>query len=102
MLKIINGKKYDTRTATEVAEWSNNLGQSDFRHCTEILYRKRTGEFFVYGSGGAMSAYSRSVGTNCWTDGHAIVPFTLDEAKSWVERNCDADDYVEIFGDVEE
>lgn len=44
---------YNTESATTVAEWCNNLPRSEFDYCEETLYRKRTGEYFLYGEGGA-------------------------------------------------
>ena len=34
--------------------------------------------------------------------GEKIIPFTLDEAKSWAEEHLDGDEYEKIFGEVEE
>ena len=48
MKKIINGKVYDTSTAERVGGWNNNCSTSDFGYCSEDLYRKRTGEFFLF------------------------------------------------------
>ncbi len=41
MKKIINGKKYDTETATRLADWNNG------GYCKETLYQKHTGEYFM-------------------------------------------------------
>lgn len=102
MKKIINGKMYNTETAKMVGSWSNNVSCSDFSYCEEELYKKKTGEFFLYGSGGAMSKYATSCG-NGWTGGgQAITPMTVENAKRWMERHCDADEYIEVFGEVEE
>ena len=46
MKKIISGKLYDTETAKEIAVWNNGRSYSDFSHCVETLYKKRTGEYF--------------------------------------------------------
>ena len=46
MKKIINRKKYDTETATQIADYWNGLSKSDFNIVYEILYRKRNNEFF--------------------------------------------------------
>lgn len=101
MKKIINGKKYDTTTATLVAEWSNGYGSGDFHHCSEELYQKRTGEFFLFGEGGPLSKYAEtSDGNNCY--GERISLMDENEAKYWVMENCSADTYIELFGDVEE
>ena len=37
MKKIINGKKYDTDTATAVCEWDNGLPNSDFKAIERML-----------------------------------------------------------------
>ena len=101
MKKIIDGKMYNTETAKELNYWSNNLGPRDFSHMTETLYRKKTGEFFLHGEGGARTKYAESCGHG-WTSGEQIVPLTFAEAKEWAEENLDADEYEEIFGEVPE
>lgn len=101
MQKIINSKKYNTETAKEVAYYDNGCGCGDFRHFTEVLYLKKTGEFFLYGSGGAMSKYCQSRG-NSWTGGSEIIPMTTREAKEWVMDHCDTHTYITLFGEVEE
>ena len=40
MKKIINGKKYDTDTASCVGSWDNGYGYSEFGYFSEALYRK--------------------------------------------------------------
>lgn len=102
MKRIINGKKYDTATAKEIGSASNGGGWRDFSHWEETLYRKKTGEFFLFGEGGPMTCYSVSCGQNSWSGGSAIRPLTEAEAKEWAERYLDVDDYEEIFGEVEE
>ena len=66
MKKIINGKKYNTETAKEVGYRSSGGSTSDFSYWCQTLYRKRTGEFFLYGEGGPMTSYARSCGDNSW------------------------------------
>ena len=72
MMKIIKGKKYDTETALKVAEWDNGLGRSDHHAIYETLYKKRTGEFFLFGEGGGLTGYSEAVG-NAFTWGEKIL-----------------------------
>lgn len=102
MKKIINGKLYDTKTATRVGKWWSEYPVNDFHYYEETLYKKKTGEFFLYGEGNAASPYTKSVGQSCWSGAEMIIPFTEDEAKEWAERCLDADDYIAIFGEVEE
>ena len=102
MKKIINNKRYDTDTAERVASAFSRLARNDFGYWEEYLYRKRTGEFFLYGSGGPASRYSVSAGQNSWSGGEKIIPLTVQEAMEWGEKNLDGDDYEAIFGKVEE
>lgn len=102
MKKIINGKMYDTDTAKKIGFRSNGGSWRDFSHLEETLFRKKNGEFFLFGEGGAMTKYSVSCGQNEWSGGEKIVPMTYEEASDWAERYLDADEYTAIFGDVSE
>ncbi len=101
MKKIINGKRYDTDTAKLIGEDSySNPGDLNYWH--EELYQKKTGEYFLYGEGGAMSSYSRQTGQNEWSGGEEIKPLTLKEAQAWGEKRLSGNEYEETFGKVEE
>lgn len=102
MKQIIKGKLYDTETAKGIAAWGNNRSTRDFSYCSETLYRKRTGEYFLYGHGGPMSKYAESCGDNSWSGGSKIIPLTYKAAQEWGEERMDADDYMEEFGPVSE
>ncbi len=97
MKKIINGKLYDTATATLIGsdQYSN---PGDFDYWCEILYRKKNGEYFLCGEGGARSQYSRQTGLNEWSGGETIIPMDVIEAKEWAESHLDADAYINAFG----
>lgn len=97
MKKIINGKRYDTKTATEISSWENTPYSSDFNHYSERLFQKRTGEYFLYGRGGPSSKYSESAGQNQWSGGEQIAALSPEEAREWAEAHMDADDYAEHF-----
>lgn len=93
MKKIINGKLYDTETATFIEEnwWMdtsvNNRQEEDF-------YVKKTGEFFRHDTKrttwGSIYNYEK------------IIPLTLDEAKKQLEQILSVEEYQEVFGKVEE
>lgn len=101
MKKIINGKMYNTETAEIIASWDNGLCGNDFNACSETMYRKKTGEFFLHGEGGANTIYSEQNGD--WRSGSSvIIPYTEEEARTWLEEKGDADTYEAIFGQVEE
>ena len=101
MKKIINGKVYDTNSAKRVGDWGNGR-YGEFSYCSEELYRKRTGEFFLYGEGGAQSKYSKSCGNNSWSGSEMIIPLSYEAAQKWAEEHLDGDAYEAIFGEVEE
>lgn len=100
MKKIIKGKKYDTETATKVGEWCNTPDTRQFGYVCETLYRKRNGEYFLHGEGGAASKYSRDYGDNRWGFGEVIIPLTFEAAMEWAEANLEADEYEAEFGEV--
>lgn len=102
MKKVIGGRRYDTETAEHIADGGNGYPIDDFNCCLEELYRKRTGEFFIYGYGGPYSKYCAWSSYNSCGFGEKIIPITIDEAKAWVEEYLDGDQYEEIFGKVDE
>lgn len=102
MKKVINGRMYDTTTARCVADWDNGLYGDRLYYWEESLYKKKTGEFFLYGWGGPGTHYSRSCGSNSWCGGEEIQPLSEAEARKLVEKHCNGEEYVEIFGEVEE
>ena len=101
MRRIINGKAYDTSTATKLAVHDNGLLPNDFDYIEESLYRKRTGEFFLCGEGGARTKYGKDSGPSSRVGGAVILPVTEAEARKWVESFAN-EQYEEIFGDAEE
>ena len=101
MKKIINGKLYDTETAKALASRDNHCQPGSFDYVEEILYRKKTGEFFLRGSGGARTIYAEPCEGGS-RGSSRILPLTVAEAREWAEAYADADTYIEIFGEVEE
>lgn len=102
MKKYINGKSYDTATATELGCFSNGGTWRDFNHFVETLYRKRTGEYFLHGEGGPMTQYRERVDNSSWSGGEQIIPITVDEAREWAEKNLGTEEYDAIFGAIAE
>lgn len=101
MQKIIKGRKYDTDTAREVCGYSNGLPFGDFDWVQETLYVKRTGEYFLYGKGGARSKYAVPDG-DFMGGGSEIIPLSEADAKAFVEENGDTETYEKFFGEVSE
>lgn len=101
MRRIIEGKVYDTETATEVAEVSGlHEGPSDFSYDNTHLYRSPRGRWFVSGHGGPTSRWARRVGTS-YTGGDGIEVLDDWEAQCLIERNA-PERFVEFFGEPEE
>lgn len=86
MRAVINGKRYDTKSATLVASWSNGEDTSNFHHCEEELYRTPRGNWFIAGRGGALSPYRESLGVGSWGPGAEIRPLSPEEAMAWLEQ----------------
>ena len=84
MKAIINGKRYNTETATLVAEYWNGIGKNNFRYVSEDLYITKNGSWFMAGSGGAMTSYAKRHG-NCTYGSQAVRTLTSDEAYAWLE-----------------
>jgi len=101
MNKTIGGKKYDPEKSEMLAEYDNGYPRNDFHYYEEKLYRRTTGEYFLYGSGGANSKYGVWHG-NSGGLGEKITPLSITAAQAWVENACDGDEYERIFGTVEE
>lgn len=74
MKKFINGKRYDTDSATAVYEVKT-------RDTQEVLYRKKTGDFFT------------------WDYNRRIKPLSREEAAEWAKKaNIEKDTYNRLFG----
>lgn len=98
MKKIINGKVYNTETARLVGHWNLDESVTDFSWYEEDLYRKKTGEYFIHGSGNAASKYAEHA-YGLWEGGAAIIPLTFEQARDWTEEHLEADEYIAEFGD---
>lgn len=101
MKSIINGKCYDTSKAHEVGSWDNGLSRRDFKYRGETLYRKRTGEYFLFAEGGGLTEYAHYVGT-MREFGQKIIPLAAEQARRWAEERLDADEYEAEFGEIAE
>lgn len=100
MRAVINGKRYDTETATPVVEeWANGYGIGDFRYCIESLCRTRRGAWFAAGKGGPRSVYAESLGQNSWVSGSGIRPLSAEAAMRWLEKRGRTAELEKYFGD---
>lgn len=97
MRKVIKGKMYDTSTAKLAGSWDNGLLPGDLGYMAESLYRKRTGEYFLHGRGGAQTPYARAAGGGFWGSGENISAMTEPEARAWAEAHLGAEEYEAAF-----
>jgi hypothetical protein len=103
MRKILNGRIYDTETATPILENYGHGGSRDFDYLRESLYRKRNGEYFAVGEGGPKSRYAVRVGRSTYEGASNVFrPLSITDAMEIVETYGDADLYEQTFGTLSE
>lgn len=101
MKKIIQGVLCDTSTAKHLGS-ASYLGDRDFAHWNEALYRTKSGKYFLYGEGGPASRHAVTIGQNEWSGGEKIQLLSRETAMKWAEEYLDGDEYIAAFGDPEE
>jgi hypothetical protein len=99
MIKIINGKRYDTEKAKCIADYSNGCISDIFHYYHEALYVTSKGNYFIHGAGGAMSKYSVSVGSNQYEGSQDIIPMSHYEAFVWAQGHA-TPEALEHFSDL--
>lgn len=85
MIKIVNGKRYNTETAEIIADFCNGYDSGDFNYFNEDLHKTKKGAYFISGHGGPLSKYAESCG-NGSTGGEDIRVLTENEAYKWLEE----------------
>lgn len=95
MKAIIDGKRYDTETSTEIARAESDASYTDFAHWTETLYRTPKGNYFLAGFGNGLSKYAEHYRDH-YTSGEEIIPFTEGEAFAWAQVNS-LEDIIEQY-----
>ena len=96
MEKIISGKRYNTDTAKRVGYWAANI-TDNLNRVEETLYRKKTGEFFLFGEGGPRTRYAGWTETGDLCGGEKIIPMSEEAARKWAEQSLSAEEYGAIF-----
>ena len=92
---------YDTDTAKLLGEYQNMEDIQNRSYIREALYQKKTGEYFLYGTGGADTRYAESIGAR-WTNGEKILPMDYVSAEKWAEEHLSADDFQKVFGTIDD
>ncbi|OMI05522.1 hypothetical protein BSN85_24840 [Bradyrhizobium brasilense] len=84
--RIIDGKTYNTETATHIAGWDDDDGPFQWGH---HLYQTRFGAFFLYAWGGP-------------EEREEILPYTPEQARKWLEKYQYVDLIEKLFGEMPE
>jgi hypothetical protein len=102
MIRIVNGKRYNTETAKLLCNISSGgFSRSDFSYDNTDLYVTKNGNFFLAGEGGARSRWAQSYGQNGSQGGSGLRPIDKNDARSLLEQYGVAAQVEEHF-DVEE
>lgn len=102
MKKHINGKLYDTEAAAFIGTWKDTSSKDTSLHIQESLYKKRTGEFFLLGEGGALTKYAVLKKNSIWTGSTKIIPLSFEQAESWAKEHLDTETCDHIFAFTDE
>jgi hypothetical protein len=101
MVKVIDGKRYNTDTAVKIGENWNGLPPNDFNYCSENLYVTQNGNFFLCFNGGVMSKYSVSNGKTT-TGNSGIIAMSKEDAFKFCQKNDEIETMEEYFADMVE
>ena len=86
MIRIVNGKRYDTLTAELLCNISRGgYSRSDFAYDNTDLYVTKNGNFFIAGEGGARSRWAESV-QNGSQGGSGLRPIDKGDARNLLEQ----------------
>lgn len=102
MRAVIGGKLFDTNTAEVICDVSpSGYSNSDFKWENTTLYKSPAGQFFVAGSGNAMTRWAKQIGNNSTSGGSGVTLVTLNEARELCETHGTVSDFTKAFGEPE-
>ena len=98
MLRIIDGKRYDTETANLICDISpNDFHYGDFRYESTHLYRTGKGTWFIAGGVAPSSRWAQPVGQSGKCSGEGIQIITDEEARDLIEHHGKPEQVEESF-----
>lgn len=100
MKQIVNGRMYNTETATLVTTLDAD-SRSDFGWERTSLYRTPKGNYFLAGEGGPTSRWRcKTSGGGAWKGGEGLRPLDPAQALAFAEAAyADAETIAQYFGD---
>lgn len=100
MRQVIDGKVYDTETATFLHHWDNGHNYGDFKYRSKKLFRTRKGAFFLHHDGGAMTDMAQNAGgENNYAGSEALEPISRKTAIRFLESHDGAEVLIREFAD---
>jgi hypothetical protein len=99
--KVVDGKIYDTETATEVATHDNGLGRNDFTFEWLGIFRTKGGAWFLSGETGAIGRFREQIGDG-YASGKVLEVLTEQGALALLERWNETSAIEKYFPFVEE
>lgn len=103
MKKVIRNKVYDTDTATLIKQADHPNITNGEGPCKQSLYRKRTGDYFLYVSGATTDTFHNlRIATQTHDREHHIYLLTYDQARAWCEAEMTADEWLKHFSPIED
>lgn len=97
MQKVIDGKRYNTETATLIGNIGSKM-MSDFTSWgIELFKAPRSGTYFLHEWGGPMTIYAERRGRDR-IGGEKITPLDDEAAFEWAQNNLDGDEVMAEFG----
>jgi hypothetical protein len=100
--KVIDGKKYSTKTADQIC-WidDNGLSKRDFGWHDTALFRTKKGNYFVAGEGGPRSRWAQHCGNESM-GGEGLYTVTEEKAREIAAKELNVEEFEKFFGVVEE
>lgn len=102
MRQVIEGKIYDTATATLLHEWDNGVMPGDFTYRGTKLYRTPRGNYFLHQFGGAMTDLATSCGDNSYSGSERLEVIDREAAIQFLEGHGGSEVLIAQFPDAVE
>lgn len=103
MIRIINGRRYDTDASHLIGEATHGEFVTDHSYWRAGLYRTpRAGRYFLAGEGGPMTQFARIDGDGrSLAYGERVIPMDAHDAREWAERHLTSREVERAF-EIEE